>query len=68
MARAGLGLSVRDLAERAMVGVMTVSRFENGSNSEALTVKRLQTSLEAAGAAFLPDEGDGEGVVIRPAP
>ena len=65
MARAGLGLSVRDLADKAMVGVMTVSRFENGSNAESLTIKRLQAALEAAGATFLPDDGTGEGVRVK---
>jgi len=55
MARAGLRLSVRDLACKAMVGVNTVSRFENGANTESLSIRRLQTALEAAGAVFLPD-------------
>ncbi|AWJ85215.1 transcriptional regulator [Azospirillum sp. TSH58] len=57
MARAALRLSVRDLAAAAMVGVNTVSRFENGKNTEDLSIKRMQTALESAGVAFI---GDGE--------
>jgi hypothetical protein len=65
MARYGLRLSVRAAAELAMVGVNTVTRFENGNTVEDLTVRRLQTAYERAGATFLPDDGHGEGVRIR---
>jgi transcriptional regulator with XRE-family HTH domain len=66
MARAGLRWSSRDLAERAVVGVNTVSRFETGFKAEALTVKRLRVALEAAGAVFLEDDGAGPGVRVKP--
>jgi len=65
MARAGLKLTVRDLATLAMVGVNTVTRFEGGGNTETLTIRRLQAALEAAGATFLPEDGKGDGVRVK---
>lgn len=56
MARAGLDITVRDLARMALVGVNTVVRFENGSKSGELTVKRIKAALEAAGAKFTSDD------------
>ena len=64
MARAGLGLSLHDLAAAASVGVNTVSRFENGGNTETRTIQRLRAALEAAGATFLPADDHGEGVRV----
>jgi len=68
MARYGLRLSVRAVADLAMVGVNTVTRFENGSTVEDLTIRRLQAAYEKAGATFLPDNGNGEGVRIKAPP
>lgn len=52
MARAGLGWSARDLAERAGVGSATVARFETGTPSEPETIRKLSDTLTEAGARF----------------
>lgn len=57
MARAALGWSITDLAERASVRPMTVSGFERGGNCYASTVVKLRSAMEAAGVVFV---GDGE--------
>lgn len=65
MARAGLSLSVRDLARLAQVSGLTVTRFENGSVScpdEAIDA--LRRTLESGGAEFIDENGGGPGVRI----
>ena len=57
MARAGLGMSIADLAEAAAVRVATVSHFERGGESYASTILKLREALEKRGATFV---GDGE--------
>lgn len=52
MARAGLGLSGRDLAAVAGVGYATVARFEAGSSINDETRNKLQAALSSAGAKF----------------
>ncbi|QBX38815.1 XRE family transcriptional regulator [Brevundimonas sp. S30B] len=67
MARAGLGLSVKVLAERSGVADSTIHRFEAGRGGmQTGTLERLQTALEAAGAIFLSgDAGGGPGVRLK---
>lgn len=67
MARAGLGISVRVLAERSSVAESTIHRFEAGKGGmQTTTLERLQTALEADGAIFLPaDAIGGPGVRLR---
>lgn len=66
MARAGLGWTVRDLAEKAGVSVATINRFETGGAvTIAATRDAIQRALEAAGAEFLPENGGGPGVRMR---
>ena len=60
MARAALGLGVRELAEAAKVSVDTVARFERGDELKERTVDALQRTLEAAGVEFT--NGDRPGV------
>ena len=56
MARAALGWSARDLANRAQVGGSTVNRFELGQGTPIpSTVRAMQQALEAAGVEFKPD-------------
>lgn len=62
MARAALGLGVRDLAERAEVSPNTVARLERGEVLKAATVDMIRASLEAAGVEFIPENGGGVGV------
>lgn len=67
MARAGLGISVKVLAERSGVADSTIHRFEAGRGGmQTGTLERLQTALEAAGAIFLSAEpSGGPGVRLR---
>ncbi|MFG1179943.1 helix-turn-helix domain-containing protein [Xanthobacter sp. V2C-9] len=62
MARAGLGLSVRDLAQRAQVSTNTISRLEAGEELKPRTVEAVQRALEEAGAEFIAENGGGPGV------
>ncbi|MBF0324229.1 MAG: helix-turn-helix transcriptional regulator [Alphaproteobacteria bacterium] len=69
-ARGILGWSVRDLAEKAGVGVNTVSRFENSGEAMHSTVTKMQAALETGGVSFIP-AGDyqgngGAGVRLNP--
>lgn len=54
MARAALGLGVRELAELAGVSFTTVNRFETGkSGLQHSTAEALRLALEAKGVQFL---------------
>ena len=59
MARAALGLGVRELAAAAKVSVDTVTRFERGDELKERTVEALQRTLEAAGIEFTNGEQPG---------
>ena len=62
MARAALGWGVKDLAREAKVGVMTVTRFENGQAAPIpATLAAIRRALEEAGVEFL----DGDGARVR---
>jgi transcriptional regulator with XRE-family HTH domain len=63
MARAALGIGVRELAARAVVSPDTVSRLEKGERLHQRTVIAIREAMEAAGVEFLPDRG----VRLRPA-
>lgn len=54
-ARALLGLSQLELAERAGVGIATIKRIEAAGEltGNAQTLLRIQTALEAAGVELL---------------
>ena len=52
MARAALGLGVRELAAAAKVSTDTVARFERGDELKGRTIDALQHALEAAGVEF----------------
>ncbi|HLY54315.1 MAG TPA: helix-turn-helix transcriptional regulator [Stellaceae bacterium] len=70
MARAALGLGVRDLAARARVGISTVARFESGEReTTAANLAAIRAALESAGVEFIAENGGGAGVRLRrPAP
>src|SRR6516164_4045743 len=59
MARAALGLGVRELAASAKVSIDTVARFERGDQLKERTVEALQHALEAAGVEFTNGERPG---------
>ncbi|MEM9591764.1 MAG: helix-turn-helix domain-containing protein [Pseudomonadota bacterium] len=67
-ARAMLGLSQRDLAELASVGLATVQRIELTSQirGAAETIWKIQNALEDAGVEFIPaDDVKGPGVRLK---
>ncbi len=65
MARAGLGLGVRELAALANVAPGTVTRLERGEALYERTVDAIRTALESAGVIFIAENGDGPGVRLR---
>lgn len=65
MARAGLGMSVRELADRAHVSTNTISRFEAGEDLKPRTIEAIQRALEEAGVIFVDENGEGPGVRLR---
>ena len=65
MARAALGWSIEQLADRTEVSSRTIKRIEAQSGSPAATAANLRlirTTLEAAGIEFIGDATDGPGV------
>jgi transcriptional regulator with XRE-family HTH domain len=66
MARAALGLGVRELAELAKVSPDTIARLERGEALRDRTVDAIQRALETAGVEFT--NGDQPGVRMRRAP
>ncbi|PVM93636.1 XRE family transcriptional regulator [Caulobacter endophyticus] len=67
MARAAVGFSVRELAQRSGVADSTILRFETGKG-DILTANlgKLQATLEAAGVVFVSaDDAAGAGVRLK---
>jgi transcriptional regulator with XRE-family HTH domain len=65
MARAALGMGVRELAAAAKVSVDTVARFERGEELKERTIDALQFALETAGIKLIDENGGGLGVRLR---
>jgi transcriptional regulator with XRE-family HTH domain len=67
MARAALGVSVRELANRSGVAESTILRFETGRGGIlAANLDKLQTAMEAGGVIFIStDANGGPGVRLR---
>ncbi|MFC3126109.1 helix-turn-helix domain-containing protein [Pseudoroseomonas globiformis] len=59
MARAALGLSLRELAEAAGISVNTLSRIEGDGNVTSRTLGRVQSVLSEGGAVFRRDGSVG---------
>ena len=66
MARAALGLGIRELAAAAKVSIDTVARFERGDELKERTIDAIQHALEAAGVEFT--NGRQPGVRLTEAP
>lgn len=71
MARAALGLGVRDLADLAGVSFTTINRFETGKSGVQLsTAQALRAALEARGVQFLESgqvaAGPGVALAVQP--
>jgi transcriptional regulator with XRE-family HTH domain len=67
MARAALGLGVRDLAAAAEVAPSTVSRFESENGGlQVRTLERIQKVFEKRGVIFIAaDANGGPGVRLK---
>ncbi len=65
MARAALGLGVRDVAALAGVSPDTIARLERGEELKPATVSAIRAALEAAGVEFVPENGGGAGVRLK---
>jgi predicted transcriptional regulator len=57
MARAALGLGVRDLAKLAKVATGTITRLEAGEELKPRTVEAIRAALEKKGIEFINEEG-----------
>ena len=65
MARAAVGLGVRELAEKAGVAANTITRIENGADAKQSTIDALRAVLEKE-VIFLSDgEATSGGVGVR---
>ncbi len=64
MARAGLGLGVRELADTAKVSTNTITRFERGEPLKERTLDAIRAALESAGVEFT--NADQPGVRLAP--
>ena len=62
MARAALGLGVRELAALSNVAQATISRLEKGEPLKRGTVETIRNALESAGVEFIDENGGGAGV------
>jgi transcriptional regulator with XRE-family HTH domain len=59
MARAALGMGVRELAAAAKVSTDTVARFERGEELKERTLEAIRRALEDAGVEFTNGERPG---------
>lgn len=68
-ARAMLGISATELAKKSSVAVTTIGRAEGCPDLTTLTAANARLivgELEAMGVTFLPDDGGGPGVRLKP--
>ncbi len=68
MARAALGLTVKQLAEKSGVSHDTIVRFEGGQELKPRTIAAIRAALEAAGAELTRDGGVRLRATSSPAP
>jgi predicted transcriptional regulator len=65
-ARALLGWSQQQLADKAIVSLNAVARLETGNaDSRVSTITAIQKALSRAGIEFLDADQKGEGVRLR---
>jgi len=68
MARVGLHLGIREVAELADVATSTVSRFERGDETlHRRTIKAIREGLEEGGAEFIVTDDGHHTVIIKEA-
>ena len=58
MARAALGWTLRELADRAGVHINTISRYEAGAEIMSGTMEKLEEVLRAEGVVLLDEDAD----------
>jgi len=62
-ARALIGWTQQELADRARVGVVTVRQFEAGNiEPRRATLDVIERALQSAGVEFIDENGGGRGV------
>jgi predicted transcriptional regulator len=67
MARAALGIGVRDLAALADVSQATISKLERGEPLRPQTLDKVRAALEGAGIVLIEENGGGVGArLARP--
>jgi DNA-binding XRE family transcriptional regulator len=65
-ARAMLGISQTELAERARVARQTIVDFERGARTPyPNNLSAIRAALEAAGVEFIAENGGGAGVRLK---
>lgn len=64
MARAGLAMTIRQLAQHTGLDKATIVRFEMGQTVRRDTVSRIQSALEVAGARFFNGFEERAGVDV----
>lgn len=68
-ARALMGWTQQELADKSGVPLRTIARLELGEGSpQRRTVAAIRSALEAAGVEFIPENGGGPGVRLRRRP
>lgn len=65
MARAAIGLSVRQLGEISGISYTTVTRYENSGKANITTINKMKEALESKGVEFIPENGGGAGVRLK---
>lgn len=66
MARAAIGLTRPQFAQRANISVATLADFELGKRAPyERTLRDVQHTFERLGVTFLEADEDGEGVRVR---
>lgn len=61
-----LGLTQADLAKAAGISATALNNIERGSaDPKASTLGAIQKALEAAGAIFVAENGEGPGVRLK---
>ena len=64
-----LRLEPADLAEEALIGIVTVRQFGTGAHEpRRLTLHAIRRAFEAAGIEFIDENGGGPGVRLRKRP
>jgi transcriptional regulator with XRE-family HTH domain len=58
MARAALGWTLKDLADRAKVNLNTISRYEAGYEILTGTMQKIEEALRSEGVVFIDENED----------